>query len=166
MDAYKILAMIQYLLITWNKKLHRYVLLEFRLRGKELCQTKDLFVQRKERFIIYRIERQTCTLTTLFTTIVIQLEFYCVSRPRNQTSNDDDESSSSSSIEFSINHLPMNMLANSGSFTSGGSSLAANIDSNLTLMFSYRVVTIPSDTLLVVITFVVPDMNSVEVIAM
>lgn len=66
MDAYKILAMIQYLLITSNKKLHRYILPEFRLRGKELCQTKDLFVQRKERFIIYRIERQMHTYNTIY----------------------------------------------------------------------------------------------------
>lgn len=97
---------------------------------------------------------------------MVYLNFIVIQGPPNQTSNDDDESPSSSSIEFSISHLPMNMLASSGSFTSGGSLLAANIDSNLTLMFSYRVVTIPSDTLLVVITFVVPDINSVEVIAM
>lgn len=60
----------------------------------------------------------------------------------------------------------MNMLAGSGSFTSAGLLLAGKIVSNIRLMFSYKVVIIPSDTLLVVITFVVPDRNSVDVIMM
>lgn len=72
--------------------------------------------------------------------------------------------SRSHSANCSSNHPPMKMLAGSGSLTSGGCPFAGRIDSNLKFTFSYKVT--PCDDPPILITYALPDMNSVDVTTM